>query len=50
MIFLFICFFNCFKRKEEEKVEEEVVVLLKEEEILIEICDLLKVEVVKECL
>ncbi|MEW4267161.1 large conductance mechanosensitive channel protein MscL [Priestia megaterium] len=47
-IFLFIRFFNSFKRKEEEKVEEEVAVLSKEEEILTEIRDLLKAEAVKE--
>ncbi|AKP75213.1 MULTISPECIES: large conductance mechanosensitive channel protein MscL [Priestia] len=47
-IFLFIRFFNRFKRKEEEKVEEEVAVLSKEEEILTEIRDLLKAEAVKE--
>ncbi|MFP7736922.1 large conductance mechanosensitive channel protein MscL [Priestia aryabhattai] len=47
-IFLFIRFFNRFKRKEEEKVEEEVAVLTKEEEILTEIRDLLKAEAVKE--
>ena len=48
LIFLFIRFFNRFKRKEEEKVEEEVAVLTKEEEILTEIRDLLKAEAVKE--
>ncbi|BFI97728.1 large conductance mechanosensitive channel protein MscL [Priestia sp. YIM B13446] len=47
-IFLFIRFFNRFKRKEEEKVEEEVAVLSKEEEILTEIRDLLKAQAVKE--
>lgn len=47
-IFLFIRFFNRFKRKEEEKIEEEVAVLSKEEEILTEIRDLLKAEAVKE--
>ncbi|MBE2977983.1 large conductance mechanosensitive channel protein MscL [Priestia megaterium] len=47
-IFLFVRFFNRFKRKEEEKVEEEVAVLSKEEEILTEIRDLLKAEAVKE--
>ncbi len=47
-IFLFIRFFNRFKRKEEEKVEEEVAILSKEEEILTEIRDLLKAEAVKE--
>jgi len=47
-IFLFIRFFNRFKRKEEEKVEEEMAVLSKEEEILTEIRDLLKAEAVKE--
>ncbi len=47
-IFLFIRFFNRFKRKEEEKVEEEVAVLSKEEEILTEIRDLLKAEALKE--
>jgi large conductance mechanosensitive channel len=47
-IFLFVRFFNRFKRKEEEKVEEEVAVLTKEEEILTEIRDLLKAEAVKE--
>ncbi|MHA7740713.1 large conductance mechanosensitive channel protein MscL [Priestia aryabhattai] len=47
-IFLFIRFFNRFKRKEEEKVEEEVAVLSKEEDILTEIRDLLKAEAVKE--
>lgn len=44
-IFLFIRFFNRFKRKEEEK---EVAVLSKEEEILTEIRDLLKAQAVKE--
>ena len=47
-IFLFVRFFNRFKRKEEEKVEEEVAVLSKEEEILTEIRDLLKAQAVKE--
>ncbi|PFQ82823.1 large conductance mechanosensitive channel protein MscL [Priestia megaterium] len=47
-IFLFIRFFNRFKRKEEEKVEEEVAVLSKEEEILTEIRDFLKAQAVKE--
>lgn len=47
-IFLFIRFFNRFKRKEEEKVEEKVAVLSKEEEILTEIRDLLKAQAVKE--
>ena len=47
-IFLFVRFFNRFKRKEEEKVEEEVAVLSKEEEILTEIRDLLKAEAVQE--
>ncbi|MDR0132973.1 large conductance mechanosensitive channel protein MscL [Priestia megaterium] len=47
-IFLFVRFFNRFKRKEEEKVEEEMAVLSKEEEILTEIRDLLKAEAVKE--